>query len=220
MMMAAKMLLVQKDLDISKLKERLLFSHRGEISRDSLSAANSIEEIFDDVIFPRCTVTNCFLLSSLADELDIPGITEAIEKFERSEEKFNTCLLKEDFAGVVRSEIVRHQSSDSELPRTEIRLKVDWDWHEATLTEFRSLVREVFPGLRRWIDLEVVNEGCVCFTCFAPARLEGVLIQMAKEQRDLAMKKGVILLEVGGTVIFDITTKTRQQVQTSNITQP
>ena len=155
MMMVGKRLLVRKDVDVDELKERLLISYREEISRDKLFAANSIEEIFRDFIMPRCTVTNYFLLSSLADELDIPGITVAIEKFERSEEKFNTCLLEEEFAGVVRAELLRHQSSDSELPRTMIKLKVDWAKTEATLTEFRSLVRVVFPGLCRWINLEV-----------------------------------------------------------------
>ena len=208
MLMVGKRLLVRKNVDVDELKERLLISYREEISRDKLFAANSIEEIFRDFIMPRCTVTNYFLLSSLADELDIPEITVAIEKFEKSEEKFNTCLLEEEFAGVVRAEFLRHQSSDSELPRTMIKLKVDWAKTEATLTEFRSLVREVFPGLCRWIDLEVVNKGCICFTCFAPERLEGVLIQMAEEQREVAMKKRVILLEVGGIVIFDITTTT------------
>ena len=213
MMMVAKRLLVQKDVDISELKERLLIYYHEEISRDKLSAANSIEEIFKDIILPRCTVTNYFLLSSLADELDIPGITEAIKKFERKEEEFNTCLLEEDFAVELRAEIERHESSDSELPRTEIKLKVNWAMHKATLTEFRSLVQEVFPRLYRWIDLEMVKKGCVCFTCFAPARLKGVLLQMAIEQQKVAMKKRVILLEVGGIVIFDITTTTSQQVR-------
>ena len=211
MMLAAKRHLLRKQLDISELKERLLISHHEEISRDDLFAANSIEDIFQDFILPRCTVTNYFLLTSLANELDIPEIVEAIEKFEKSEEKFNTCLLEEDFAGVVRAEIERHESSDSELPRTVIKLKVNWAKHEATLTEFRSLVQEVFPGLYRWIDLEVVNKGCVCFTCFAPARLESVLIQMAEEQQEVAMKKRVVLLEVGETVIFDMTTTTTTQ---------
>ena len=157
MMMVAKRLLLRKQVDINELKERLLISYREEISRDSLFAANSIGDIFKEFILPRCTVTNYFLLSSLADELDIPEITVAIEKFERSEEEFNTCLLEEEFAGVVRAEVLRHRSSDSELPRTEIRLIVDWAKTETTLTEFRYKVQDVFPGLNRWIDLAVVN---------------------------------------------------------------
>ena len=95
----------------------------------------------------------------VADELDIPEITVAIEKFERSEEEFNTCLLEEEFAGVVRAELLRHQSSDSELPRTEIRLIVVWAKTETTLTEFRYKVQDVFPGLNRWIDLAVVTSA-------------------------------------------------------------
>ena len=217
--MVAKRHLKRKDVDISELKERLLISYREEISRERLFAANSLEEVFEDFILPRCTVTNYFLIGSLADELDIPEITEAIEKFEKSEERFNTRLLDEEFAGVVRTELLRHQSSDSELPRTVIRLKVEWAEHEATLTEFRSLVREVFPGLSRWIDLDVVNRGCVCFTCWAPERLEGALIQMAEEQQQVAIEKKVTLLEVGGTVIFDITTTTTATQEVTAHTQ-
>ena len=59
----------------------------------------------------------------------------------------------------------------------------------------------IHAGLHRWIHLEVVNSGCVCFTCSAPARLEGVLIQMAKQRQKEAMKMKVFLLQVGETVI-------------------
>ena len=192
-------------IDISEFKERLLIQCR-DISRDLLDNAGTMEDIFKDCIQSRCTVTNYFLLESLAIELDIPEISEAIKKFEESEEKFKTCLLEDDFATVVHEEVEERKRHQSNLPRTEIKLKVDWAKEEATLNEFRSLVRDVFSSLCRWIYLEVVNIGCVCFTCFAPERLKNVLIQIAHEQQKVAVKRKVILLEVGETVIFDMTT--------------
>ena len=207
MMMTAKKCLVMKHIDISEFKERLLIQCR-DISRDLLDKAGTMEDIFKDCIQSRCTVTNYFLLESLAIELDIPEISEAIEKFEKSEEKFKTCLLEDDFATVVHEEAEerKRQQSNSDLSRTVIKLKVDWAKEEATLNEFQSLVRDVFSSLCRWIYLEVVNSGCVCFTCFAPERLKHVLIQIAHEQKKVAVKRKVILLVVGETVIFDMTT--------------
>ena len=196
---------LEKHCDIHKLKEHLRYCYyREEINHDRLSDCNSIKDIFEGFILPQCSVSNCSMLISLATELHIHEIIEAVDKFEQSEEKFKTCLRNEELGTVVNEETTRHQSN-SELPKTEIKLKVDWKWPEATLTDFRSLVHEVFPGLHRWIHLEVVNSGCVCFTCSAPARLEGVLIQMGKQRQKEAMKMRVILLQVGETVIFEIT---------------
>ena len=205
MMITAKRCLVKKNINISEFKERLLIQCR-DISRDLLDKADTMVVIFNDCIQSRCTVTNYFLLGSLAIELDIPEISEAIKKFEESEEKFKTCLLEDDFATVVHEEAKERKRHQSNLPRTVIKLKVDWAKEEATLNEYRSLVRDVFSSLCRWIYLEVVNSGCVCFTCFAPERLKNVLIQIAHEQQKVAVKRKVILLVVGETVIFDMTT--------------
>ena len=202
MMIIAKKCLVKKDINISEFKERLLIQCR-DISRDLLDKADTMEVIFKDCIQSRC---NYFLLGSLAVELDIPEISEAIEKFEKSEKEFKTCLLEDDFATVVHEEVEERKRHQSNLPRTEIKLKVDWAKEDATLNEFQSLVRDVFSSLCRWIYLEVVNSGCVCFTCFAPERLKHVLIQIAHEQQKVAVKRKVILLVVGETVVFDMTT--------------
>ena len=204
MMRKAKMCL-EKRVDIDDLKDQLFYSHHSEgINRAYLSKYNSIREVFEEIILPRCTVANYTMLICLATELGVHEIKDAAKEFEKNEaENFKTCL-REELGSVMNEEEARHQSN-SDLPKTEIRLEVDLDWHEATLTEFRNLVRRVFPGLRKWIHLKVVYSGCVCFTCWAPKHLEAVLIQMAEEQQDIAKKMRVILLQVGGTVIFDIT---------------
>ena len=196
---------MEKPVDVSELKEQLRYSRQHEISREALRAARSTEEVFDDIILPMCSVANHYLLDSLAVELKMPEVQDEIAKFEEYEENFEANLLKEDFAVALNEEIGRHRSSSSQLPKTEIRLKVEWAEHQATLKEFRGLIRRVFPGLFKFIDLELVREGCLSFTCSAPEHLEDVLVKLAKEQVDEARQKGVIKLVVGSEVILDDT---------------
>ena len=200
--------LVKKEDDLDGLREFLnYFFYKETSTRNDIQAARNIDELFDNVIVPKCTLTNCSLLRSLAVELHIPEISAKMEKFDADYVKpSKDSLRKEEFGGVINQEIVQRRSSSDDLPRTKIKLKVEWADSEATLDEFRALVRDVFPGLSRWIDLDVVEGGCVSFLCSAPDHMEEVLLQMAEEQVQVAIQKKVTILEVGTTVIFDTTT--------------
>lgn len=203
LMRHAKRCILDKPVDVSDLKEQLRYSHQYQISRESLREARSTEEVFDDIVSPMCSVVNYSLLPSLATELKVPKIHEEIADYEMDEEKFDANLLKQDFAIALKEELCRHQSSSSQLPVTEIILKVEWAEHKATLKEFRGLIRRVFPGLFRWINLDMVNEGCISFTCSASKGLESALVELAKEQVEEARQAGVIKLVVGSEVILD-----------------
>ena len=200
--------LVKREIDLDNLKEFLhYFFYRETSTRNNIRAAQNYDELFDNVIVPKCTLTNCSLLRSLAVELHIPEITAKMEKFDADYVKpSKDSLRKEEFGGVINQVMLQRRSSSDDLPRTRIKLKVEWADSEATLDEFRALVREVFPGLSRWIDLDVVEGGCVSFLCSAPDHMEEVLVQMAEEQVQVAIQKKVTILEVGTTVIFDTTT--------------
>ena len=164
-------------------------------------------------MFPRCTVTNYDLLEGLAKHLKVPGIYREIRKFEKSKEYLKTNIMSEDFAIALNDEISRRRSSNSDhQPRTKIILYVAWANSEATLKEFRILFHDIFPGLYTYIDLELTKEGSVIFVCSAPGYLEGVLIQMARDQTKLALERRVVYLSVGITCI--INTSAKQQVLT------
>ena len=200
--------LLEKEIVLHNLRDFLHYFYCKEMStRNDIRAAQNYDELFDNVIVPKCTLTNCSLLRSLAVELHIPEISAKMEKFYADYVKpSKDSLRKEEFGGVINQEIVQRRSSSDDLPRTRIKLKVEWADSEATLDEFHALVREVFPGLSRWIDLDVVAGGCVSFLCSAPDHMEEVLVQMAKEQVQVAIKKKVTILEVGTTIILDTTT--------------
>ena len=200
--------LVQKESNLDDLKDFLHYFYRKEMSTcDNIQAAQNIEDLFDNVIVPKCTLTNCSLLRSIAVELCIPEISAKMDKFNAEYVKpSKDSLRKEEFGGVINQEILQHRSSNDDLPRTRIKLKVEWADSEATLDEFHALVREVFPGLSRWIDLDVVECGCVSFLCSAPDHMEEALLQMAEEQVQVAIQKKVTILEVGTKIILDTTT--------------
>ena len=200
--------LLEKKIVLHDLQDFLHYFFCKETStRNEIQAAQSIDELFDNVIVPKCTVTNCSLLRSLAVELHIPEISAKMEKFDADYVKpLKDSLRKEEFGGVINQEILQCRSSGDDLPRTRIKLKVEWADSKATLDEFHTLVRDVFPGLSQWIDLDVVEGGCVYFLCSAPEHMEEVLVQMAKEQVQVAIQEKVTILEVGTTVILDTTT--------------
>ena len=199
---------LEKEIVLHDLQDFLhYFFYKETSTRNEIQAAQSIDQLFDNVIVPKCTLTNCTLLRSLAVELHIPEISAKIEKFDADYIKpSKDSLRKEEFGGVINQEILQHRSSSDDLPRTRIKLNVEWADDKATLDEFHALVRDVFPGLSRWIDLDVVEGGRVSFLCSAPEHMEEVLVQMAKEQVQVAIKKEVTILEVGTTVILDTTT--------------
>ena len=191
----------------STLKDQLLQMYSEDLNTCSIiHEAADTTELLDNIVLPRCTVTNYCLLKILAIDLKIPKILDEIRIFSKSEGNLKRSLLKGEFADAVNTEISRHQSNTN-LPLTEITLKVNMMESEATLKEFRSLIEEIFPLLYQYIDLEVTKEGCVCFVCYAPKYLEDVLIKMAMDQIEVAINRRVVYLSVGRKSIIDSTSQ-------------
>ena len=217
-----KSLILDKPEDglFSTLKDQLLYMYsEDEMTCSIIREAVDTAELLDNVVLRRCTVTNYSLLRILARELKIPEILDEIKVFSESKDNLEGSLLEGEFAEAVKTEISRHQTN-SNLPLTEITLKVNMMESEATLNEFRSLIEEIFPLLYQYIDLEVTKKGCVCFVCYAPEYLEAVLIQMARDQVKVALQRRVIFLSVGLTPIIDIDIPVAQQVTCAALTTP
>ena len=211
----AKRLIIEKPVEFSTLKDQLLQTYSEEEDMcDAVYRTSNVEELLNKVVLPKCTLTNYFLLSALATELRVPEILSEIEDFEECEERLEANLLKEDFAVALRHEIARRESmSNSDWPRTEMKLIVPWEKNEATLNEYRNLIQKVFPGLYRHIDLEVTREGCACFISYAPDHLEAAKVQMPREQRiQTAQELRVTTLSVEVTCIFHVDDPSSDQV--------
>ena len=213
-----KLILKKAEECFASLQELLCYSFSED--KDIISEATTTKELLDTVVFPRCTVTNYDLLEGLAKHLKVPGIYREIRKFEKSKEYLKTNIMSEDFAIALNDEISRRRSSNSDhQPRTKIILYVAWANSEATLKEFRILFHDIFPGLYTYIDLELTKEGSVIFVCSAPGYLEGVLIQMARDQTKLALERRVVYLSVGITCIINISAKQQVLTHTHTYTQ-
>ena len=187
----------------STLKDQLLYMYSEDPDTCSfISQAANTAELLDKVVLPRCTLINYSLLEILASYLKFSEILYEIQIFSESRDNLEGNILEGEFADALKSEIHLHQSNPS-LPITEITLKVNMKDGEATLNEFRSLIEEVFPLLYQYIDLKVIGKGCVYFVCSAPKYLEDVLIQMAKDQIEVAIRRQVVVLKVGMASIID-----------------
>ena len=70
----------------------------------------------------------------------------------------------------------------------------------------------MFSDYSMYIHICEVREDCIFVTKFAPKRLIGMLVKVAKTSPPYFLDIGVILLQIGGEIIFN---KREKMVKTS-----
>ena len=79
---------------------------------------------------------------------------------------------------------------------------IRWAQNSTTLSEFESLLHQVFEKARKYITLQAVHKSDFTFVCTAPRWVMNVLKRMVRMGERVLSKLGVIQITIEGEPVF------------------
>ena len=151
------------------------------------------------VIKQHSSFTCCSYLEHVADQLELPALTEKIENYKRYVIEFCSQTLTKH---IYMKPFITNNSIDF-TPATSITFKLEWSPSKKTLADIQSILRQAFHEHQIYVHIVVVRGGSVRVLCVAPQHVMKHLVRLAQVNQEVLVESGVTYLRVGDTIVVD-----------------
>ena len=193
------------NVNIDDLKQfiRLYGGHDKECV-EQLKEAKKFSEVFAIVRDRLCSLFNYVVLLRIAEKFNIADAFKVIQAYEIEEENYRRILTSSTLAEELRRE-TKQLSCHSSTAQNTIILKLRWSppLETPTISDFESVIKEVFFELYSYIHLLKVEPGSIIVTMCAPEQVVGALIALANNKLAYLKGIGVAWLTIGDNIIID-----------------
>ena len=191
------------NVNIDDLKQFItLYGHDKECV-EQLKEAKNLSEVFVVVRDRLCSLFNYVVLLRIAEKFNIADAFKVIQSYEVEEENYRRILTSSTLAEELRRETKQLSCHPSTAQNT-IILKLRWSppLETPTVSDFESVIKEVFFELYSYIHLLKVEPGSIVVTMCAPERVVGALTALAKKRIVYLKDIGVTWLVIGDDTII------------------
>ena len=194
------------NIHIDDLKQYIMLYGHNKCAKE-LNEAKNLSEIFVIVRDRYCSLFNHVVLLRIAKKFGIAGAFKVIQDYEVEEDNYRRILTSSTLAEELRRETEQLRCHPSTAKST-IILKLRWSPVETpTVSDFESVIKEVFFELYSYIHILKVEPGSIIVTMCAPEQVVGALTALAKKRITYLKDIGVTWLEIGSDIIIEDTTK-------------
>ena len=191
------------NVNIDDLKQFIrLYGHDKECA-EQLKEATNFSEVFAIVRDRLCSLFNYVVLLRIAEKFNIANAFKVIQAYEVEEENYRRILNSSKLAEELRRETKQLSCHPSTAQNT-IILKLRWSLplETPTISDFESVIKEVFFELFSYIHLLKVEPGSIIVTMCAPEQMAGALTALAKKRIVYLKDSGVTWLVIGDDTII------------------
>ena len=188
------------NINIDDLKQFIMLYGHDKECVEQLKEAKNLSEVFIRVRDRLCSLFNYVVLLRIAEKFNIADAFKIIQAYEVEEENYRRILTSSTLAEELRRETRCHPPT----AQNTIILKLRWSppLETPTISDFESVIKEVFFELYSYIHLLKVEPGSIVVTMCAPERVVGALIALAKKRIVYLIDIGVTWLVIGDDTII------------------
>ena len=191
------------NINIDDLKQFIMLYGHDKECVEQLKEAKNLSEVFIIVRDRLCSLFNYVVLLRIAEKFNIANAFKIIQAYEVEEENYRRILTSSTLAEELRRETKQLSCHPSTAQNT-IILKLRWSppLETPTISDFESVIKEVFFELYSYIHFLKVEPGSIIVTMCAPERVVGALIALAKKRIAYLIDIGVTWLVIGDDTII------------------
>ena len=197
----ASHIILKSSVMLQELKQ--LLSFYPQLAMPIRNAENVIEVM--QVIQQHSSFINCSYLEHVAEHFKLPEVTEEINNYNKLVDDFcNSKIIEHSYMKPFTTNPPQYTMSSQTI---KIKIMLEWNPADKTLSDIRSLLRKVFKGLSSLIHVDVIGEGSITVVCYAPRYIMGALLKMAKKNKSMLLENSVSYLSIGYAVVLDSTSQ-------------
>ena len=198
---ASHIILKKSSVTLKELKELLSFYPQLVML---IREAENVTEVMQ-VIQQHSSFINCSYLKHVAEYFNLPEVTKEIDNYNKLVDTFcNSKIIQHSYMKPFTTNPPQYTVSSQTI---KIKIMLEWNPADKTLSDIRSLLRKVFKGLSSLIHVDVIGEGSVTVVCYAPHYLMGALLKMTKKNKSMLLENSVSYLSIGYAVVLDCTSQ-------------
>ena len=190
------------EIKLEDLKAFIIYCRPHEECKDELKNAESILELLDVVRTKLCSLLNYSVLVDIANGFKLIDALDVIHTYEMEEENYRKKLSGYKFAEELKEE--NEFLSHNPTTKSTIILRLKWSSaNSLRVSEFESTIKDVFSELYAYIHILKVESGSIIVTMYAPERVVGALIALAKNKVMYLKNIGATWFTIGDVVIIN-----------------
>lgn len=200
----------EANIDINDLKDFISLYDPDERCSSELQEARDISQVFFIVRIKFCSLFNYSILKKIAEKFNLKDGYKPIQNYEEAKENYRRLLTSSALA-----EELHKESKFPPNTKGTIILRLKWSSvKQLTVSEFESIIKEVFSELTCYIHLLKVEPGSIVVTMCAPEQMVQALIILAKRRIAYLTDVGVTWLTIGDVIIINDIEDTAEVIST------